>query len=90
MDPSSHPFHQFNNIARKAYMKAMTPLNIQSAFRETGISPLCREAIPNDKFLPCDSFLEGKPVETVKAMKADREAVQEFLTLTCEKPPMLA
>jgi len=52
----------------------MTPLNIVS-FQGNGNLPLCREAIPNDKFLPCDSFLEGKPVETVKAMKAGREAV---------------
>jgi len=57
----------------------MTPLNIQSAFRKTVIFPLYREAIPNDKLLPYESFREDKPFEKVKAIKAGRDAVEEFL-----------
>ena len=77
-------------IASKAYLKAMTPLNIQSAFRKTGIFPLSREAIPNDKLLPCESFREDKPLEKVKAVRAGRDAVEEFLRLKLEKQSMQA
>ena len=77
-------------IASKAFLKAMTPLNIQSAFRKTGIFPRCREAIPKDKLLPRKSFREDKPLEKVKAMKAGRDAVEEFLRLKLEKQSMPA
>lgn len=66
-------------LACRAYLKALTPLNIQSAFRKTGIYPFQADVIQPESLYTCESFREEKPVEKVKAMKSGKEAVEKFL-----------
>ncbi|XP_045178154.2 uncharacterized protein LOC123538252 [Mercenaria mercenaria] len=46
-------------LACKAYTKAVSPENLQSGFRKTGIYPLDKAAIPQDKLLPADVYQES-------------------------------
>jgi hypothetical protein len=73
------------SIACKAYAKAMSPMNIMSGFKKTGIFPFEPTVVPSDKFFPCETFREEKPVEKVKAIKSGREAVEEFLRMKEDK-----
>ncbi|XP_053374341.1 uncharacterized protein LOC128546943 [Mercenaria mercenaria] len=77
--------YEICSIACRAYLKAMTPLNIQAGFRKTGIYPLRKEVISPEKLIPCESFREDKPIEKVKAMKAGKDAVGEFLRIKEER-----
>ncbi|KAH3726519.1 hypothetical protein DPMN_052386 [Dreissena polymorpha] len=49
-------------LACKAYLKAMTPLNVQSAFRKTEIHPLSSNAISAEKLITFEGFREASPV----------------------------
>jgi hypothetical protein len=66
-------------LACRAYLKALTPANIQSGFRKTGIYPLKTDVIKAEQLLPCESFREKEPVKKVKMIKAGPEAVEKFL-----------
>ena len=57
----------------------MTPLNIKSAFRKTGIHPLSRKAISAKKLITCEGFREASPVCKVAALKDGKYAVLTFL-----------
>ena len=66
-------------IACEAYTKSMTPTNIMSSFRRTGIYPINKRNIPAEKLYPCEPFREKKPLQKVKAPKVGREEVYKFL-----------
>ncbi|KAH3844797.1 hypothetical protein DPMN_087059 [Dreissena polymorpha] len=66
-------------FACKAYLKSMTPLNIQSAFRKTGIHPLSSNAISAEKLITCEGFRETSHVRKVAALKGGKDAVLAFL-----------
>ena len=71
--------HEICSLARKAYLKAMTPLSIQNGFRKTGIFPQKADAITQEKFFPCESFRDKNPIGKVKAIKLGKKAVDDFL-----------
>ncbi|XP_053380044.1 jerky protein homolog-like [Mercenaria mercenaria] len=71
-------------LACRAYLKAMSPVNIQAAFRKTGILPLDRGVVHQEKLFPCESFREDRPLEKVAAIKSGKDAVEEFLRLKLE------
>ena len=66
-------------LACRAYLKALTPLNIQAGFKKTGIYPFNSDVVSQEQLLPCESFREDNPVAKVKAMKKGPEAVETFL-----------
>ena len=72
-------------LACKAYLKALTPVNIQAGFRKTGIFPFSSAIVAREKLFPSESFREDRPVEKVKAMKQGQEAVETFLQMKSEK-----
>ena len=45
-------------IGCNAYLKAMTPMNIQTAFRKTGIYPYSRQVVSADKLYPAEVYRE--------------------------------
>jgi len=73
-------------LACRAYLKALTPINIQSGFRKTGIFPLKTDILAPEKLHACESFREKRPFEKLKAMKIGPDAVEKFLK---EKEEML-
>lgn len=60
MRESSAPITRYNvcSIACKAYLKALSPENIQSGFRRAGIYPLNADAVPNEYMKPAEIFVE--------------------------------
>ncbi|KAH3751340.1 hypothetical protein DPMN_185893 [Dreissena polymorpha] len=66
-------------ITSKAYLKAMSPWNVVSAFKKTGIHPLNKDAVAPERLLPCESFRDTTLVLKVKALQAGRDAVEEYL-----------
>jgi len=48
-------------IACTAYLHAMSPLNIVSAFRKTGIYPFNQQEIQAEKLFPCETFRGDTP-----------------------------
>ena len=72
------------DIACKAYSKAMTPANIQAAFRKTGIHPYDK-TIDQHKLYPTEGFREKEPLKKVVALKSGKEAVEKFLQHKFEK-----
>ncbi|KAH3712994.1 hypothetical protein DPMN_072756 [Dreissena polymorpha] len=56
-------------IACTAYLHAMSPLNIVSAFRKTGIYPFNQQEIQPEKLFPCETFRKDTPLQKVIAMK---------------------
>lgn len=71
--------YEMASVACKAYLKAMTPQNIISAFRRTGIYPLRKDAVPMERLLPCEAFRDDRPILKARALKAGKEAVDEYL-----------
>lgn len=71
-------------LACKAYLKTMTPTNIQAGFRKTGIYPLSPEAVAMEKLFPAEGFREENPVDKIKAIKSGKEAVEEFIRMKLE------
>ena len=55
-------------LSCKAYLKAMDPGNIQSAFRKTDILPLNKEIVSEEKLYPCETFREEMPTDKVCAI----------------------
>ena len=72
-------------LACKAYLKAMSPSNIQAAFRKTGIHPFSKQTISPDKLFPTEAFREKEPVKKVMAMKGGKDEVKKFLELKIER-----
>ena len=50
---------QFIKIFGNAWEKSMTPQNIISGFRSTGIHPFNENAIPNEAYMPCNTTLSA-------------------------------
>ena len=50
-------------LACKAYSKALSSDNLQSAFRKTGICPFDKDAIDKTKLKPAEVFNESSPVD---------------------------
>lgn len=67
------------SIACKAYTKAMSASNIQSAFRKTGIHPLNPRIISAERLFPCESFREERPVQKVKVLKTGKAEAELFI-----------
>lgn len=66
-------------IACSAYLKAMGPSNIVSAFRKTGIYPCNKEVIAAEKLYPCEAFRDNTPLLKVKALQSGKEALDRYL-----------
>ena len=66
-------------LGSKAYTKAMTPANIQAAFKKTGIFPFNTQVVEAHKLYPAEAFREVKSIEKVKALKKGKEEVEKFL-----------
>jgi hypothetical protein len=72
-------------IACRAFLKAMTPANIQAAFRKTGIHPWNSGVVSKEMLFPCEGFREERPAQKILAMTSGKEAVDEFLKLKEEE-----
>jgi len=70
--------YQIASMACTAYLKAMSPWNIVSSFKKTGIFPLNKDAIAAEKMMPCEPFRDETPVEKVHAMRGGKEAVDAY------------
>ena len=62
-------------LASTAYLKAFSPLTIQSGFRKSGIYPFQKNSISKEQMVPCESFREKNPIKKLKAINAGPEAV---------------
>jgi hypothetical protein len=71
--------YEIAQLASRAYLKAMTPWNIVSGFRKTGIFPLNKHAIEAEKLLTCEVFRDQTPLQKAKAVIAGGQAVTEYL-----------
>ena len=74
-----------NEIACKAYIKAMTPSNIMSAFRKTRVYQITKAIIPDEKLYTCKPCRERNPLEKVIQIKSGREEVKIFLNWKIEE-----
>ena len=63
----------------------MTPMNILTAFRKTGIYPYSRQIVSADKLYRAQVFREDQPVKKVTAMRISKEEVEKFLIEKSEK-----
>ena len=72
--------YEVSGLASKAYDRAMTPANIKSGFRKTGIFPLNENAVPKDVFLPAKEFVRVK-----EEKKAKTEEIDSFLSKKMEE-----
>ena len=78
-----NPGHTINRyvvaeLSSKAYLKAFSPSNIVSAFRKTGVFPLCRDQINDIKTMPSEIYRNDEEV-------ANRNAGTEHEPKTTEK-----
>jgi len=71
--------YELCTLASRAYLKSMTPANIQSAFRKSGIFPYAKDVVTIQKLFPCESFRENDPIGKVRALKGGEEAVKLFM-----------
>ena len=72
-------------LASTAYLKAFSPLTIQSGFRKSGIYPFQKNSISREQMVPCESFREKNPIKKLKAINAGPEAVEDYLREKEEK-----
>ncbi|KAH3708958.1 hypothetical protein DPMN_068417 [Dreissena polymorpha] len=66
-------------IACQAYLKAMSPWNIVSAFKKTGIYPLDKTAISQNQLYPCEAFRDETPLQKINALCSGKEAIDAYL-----------
>ena len=77
-------------LACKSYLRFMSPLNIQLAFKTTGAYPLNRDVISSEILFRCKTFREKRPFEKIdatrsppppqkKKKKKKEEAIEDFL-----------
>jgi len=71
--------YQIAELACKAYMKSLTPVNITSGFRKAGIFPLNRTTVATEKLMPCEAFRDELPLQKVQALRGGKEAVLQYL-----------
>jgi len=77
--------YQIASMACTAYLKAMSPWNIVSSFKKTGIFPLNKDTIAAEKMMPCEPFRNETPVEKVHAMRGGKEAVDAYFLKKMEE-----
>ncbi|MES9884138.1 MAG: hypothetical protein ABW185_25105 [Sedimenticola sp.] len=77
--------YEMCHISSQAYIKAMTPVNIISSFKKTGIFPLSREVISRDRLFPSIGFTDNAPVHKVTALISGPEAMERYLSEKSEK-----
>jgi len=78
--------YEVGGIACSAYLKALSPWNIVSAFRKAGVYPLNKNAVPSEKLMPCESFRDSTPLQKIKAVRAGKQAVDDYLQSKSEAP----
>ena len=66
-------------MACKAYLKAMTPNNIISGFKKTGIYPCSNEAINKEKLFQSECFRDEESLKKGIAIKSSKEAIIAYL-----------
>lgn len=71
--------YEVAQLASKAYLKAMSPWNIVSGFKRTGIFPLNKQVIEAEKLLTCEAFRDKTPLQKAKAVMAGGQAVTDYL-----------
>ncbi len=76
--------YEIAGIACKAYLKALCPWNVVSAFRKTGVHPLNKNAVPLEKLLPCESFRDETPMLKMQSIRCGKKAVDEYLRVKSE------
>lgn len=76
--------YEMTEIACKAYLRAMNPANIVAAFKKTGIYPLDRNVIEQDKLFPSEAFVDSTPIKKVIAIKSGKDAVEKYLQMKTE------
>ena len=54
--------YQIAELACKAYMKSLTPVNITSGFRKAGIFPLNRTTVATKELMQCEAFRDERPL----------------------------
>lgn len=62
--------HHVEKLASSAYLKAMTPTNLVSAFQKTGIYPLKKDCIPPEKVMPSVVYMETTGAEKQESTSA--------------------
>jgi len=77
--------YQIASMACTAYLKAISPWNIVSSFKKTGIFQLNKDAIAAEKMMPCEPFRDETPVEKVHAMRGGKEAVDAYFLKKIEE-----
>ncbi|KAH3725072.1 hypothetical protein DPMN_050901 [Dreissena polymorpha] len=79
-------------IACKAYLKAMSPWNIVSAFKKTGVAPLNKHAISDVQLMPCGAFRDDTLVLKCRTIQSGKHAVETYqnrkltVNATCSCP----
>ena len=73
-------------VACSAYTAALTPGNIQGAFRRAGIHPFNPQAIPHEKLLPAEVFrpLAESDTETVDSQATVEGGITEGIDKTMD------
>jgi len=73
-------------VACSAYTAALTPGNIQGAFRRAGIHPFNPQAIPHEKLLPAEVFrpLAESDTETVDSQATVEGGIAEGIDKTMD------
>ena len=77
--------YEMCEMACKAYLKAMTPNNIISGFKKTGIYPCSKEDINKEKLFPSECFRDEEPLKKVQAIKSSQEAIMAYLQEKMDK-----
>ena len=70
-------------IACRAYLRAMTPMNIIARFKNTGIYPPSKESVLLEKLFASEIFRKEEPLIKVQAIKGGKEVVDMFYQLKC-------
>ena len=68
-------------IACKAYLRAMSPANIQSSFLKTAIFRYNPSVISMQQPVPCQGFRVENPVQRVKLLKTGRVAAEAYILI---------
>ena len=72
-------------MACRAYLRAMTPMNIIARFKNTGIYPPSKESVPLEKLFASEIFRKEEPLRKVQAIKGGKDVVDMFLSTKVQK-----
>ena len=64
-------------LSSKAYLKAFSPSNVVSAFKKTGIFPLCRDKIKDIKVKPAEIYQASEVVEDEQSGRESSPSTNE-------------